>query len=569
MALMVPSAPAGDTPSNAERKLFVRMQHGLDDSWIVLHSVGLACHKTKPWAEIDFVLIGPSGVFLLEVKGGRVSRVDGMWHFVNAEDEVSKKQEGPFDQVGSAAAALFAFLKIQLPFISAVPLGYGCAFPDIHFEMREPDIIPDVVYDERDYELPFAAYVKRLVAYWKTRLRRAGFLSPAERVAILKRIRPDFDFRPDLHSRARDVKQSLIRLTEEQYEVLDLLAENDRVLVRGGAGTGKTLLAVEEAKRSVRAGSRVLFCCFNRLLKDHALGILREFNPSIGVYTIHGLMQKIISEAGLDGGLPKACDEDLYSKFFPEMACTAIINRGGPEYEVLILDEAQDLAFPSYFDFLDLLVRGGLKSGKWRAFYDPKQDIYVDGVGQIKRFIQLSPARATLSVNCRNTQPIGTHVALLSGFPLSETLRVSGPDVEMHYYRDFYDGARSVQNTVNRVLSEGIEPREIVILVPTRNSIGHLKQTLKVAHPLVELHSSEQPEGSLAISTISSFKGLERDCAVVAELERLEDQGACELLYVAASRPRVLLSIHTHERNREWIAGQAQRFGEQLESGRD
>ena len=83
------------------------IREDLGADWTALHSVGVANHPKKPWAELDFVLIGPGGVFCLEVKGGRVARRDdGRWEFTNRGD-VSVKTEGPWDQVGSASAALY------------------------------------------------------------------------------------------------------------------------------------------------------------------------------------------------------------------------------------------------------------------------------------------------------------------------------------------------------------------------------------------------------------------------------------------------------------------------------
>ena len=82
----------------------------LSREWVTLHSLGLSTHERKPWAEIDFVLAGPAGLFCLEVKGGRIARTDGMWSFTNKAGRTDEKREGPFEQVGSAAAALYKYI---------------------------------------------------------------------------------------------------------------------------------------------------------------------------------------------------------------------------------------------------------------------------------------------------------------------------------------------------------------------------------------------------------------------------------------------------------------------------
>ena len=44
-------------------------------------------------------------------------------------------------------------------------------------------------------------------------------------------------------------EEQFIRLTREQSILLDFLEEQDRAVIGGGAGTGKTILAVEHARR--------------------------------------------------------------------------------------------------------------------------------------------------------------------------------------------------------------------------------------------------------------------------------------------------------------------------------
>src|SRR2546423_12146641 len=110
MPKMYPPEVRVGTASAAEKRIFGRLKQGLSDEWLVLHSLGLAGHERKPWAEIDFVVVGASGVYCLEVKGGRVARKDGTWLFTDKNDEVTSKVEGPFAQVGSAAGALAGHL---------------------------------------------------------------------------------------------------------------------------------------------------------------------------------------------------------------------------------------------------------------------------------------------------------------------------------------------------------------------------------------------------------------------------------------------------------------------------
>ena len=78
-------------------------------------------------------------------------------------------------------------------------------------------------------------------------------------------LRPEFYRVAAMSVRIEHAEEKLLSLTGEQYDRLDELEDNPRCLFEGAAGTGRTLLAVEFARRRARAGDRVLFVCFNRL----------------------------------------------------------------------------------------------------------------------------------------------------------------------------------------------------------------------------------------------------------------------------------------------------------------
>ena len=572
MARMVPPTVSDNTQSNAEVRLFGKIREELSDDWTVLHSLGLAGHARKPWAEIDFVLIGPPGVFCLEVKGGRVARREGVWEFTNRHGGTSRKREGPFEQVGSGSAALRAHLLQSVRRISQALVGWGVAMPDIRFDASGPDIELGVMYDERDVRAPFGEYMSRLESYWRDRFEsmRQGELrplAPDDRSEVLDALRGDFDARPTLRAQVGAVNEELIRLTREQYRYLDAFVDNRRVLVRGGAGTGKTLLAVEEAKRQATAGKHVLLCCFNRMLATHLQKVLADF-PSVTTRTIHSYMAELVDSADVESQLPPAEPSDLFTTFYPTLALEALgtLERAG-EFDVLIVDEGQDLILESYLEVMDAALAGGLAGGEWRLFYDPRQNLYegTDPMG-LRRLIDTSAAQFRLTVNCRNTQAIATHTALLSGREQDETLGHEGPAVELHWYADERELRRTLSRLLNKVLSQGVAASDIVILAPRRLANGPLSVGLSDVPPLVELRERRDAgtrSGELAFSTIAGFKGLEADVVAVVGIDSLDDE-ARVALYVGTSRARAALSVFLDERLKDDYEQLAKEFGERL-----
>ena len=92
MAVLLPAQPAHDS-SSAESWLFGKLKE-LPDDYCVLHSLGSMRHDHKSWSEIDFTVIGPAGIFFIEVKGGAIGRKNGEW-FVERRDKRVQGHQGP------------------------------------------------------------------------------------------------------------------------------------------------------------------------------------------------------------------------------------------------------------------------------------------------------------------------------------------------------------------------------------------------------------------------------------------------------------------------------------------
>ena len=566
MARMLPPYVSDDTQSGAERRLFVDMRDGLGADWTVLHSLGIAEHARKPWAELDFVLIGPPGIFCLEVKGGRVTRQDGVWTFTDRHGHESSKPEGPFEQVGSATPQLFRHLREHEPSLAQVLVGYGVVMPDIEFSITGPDIEPAVLYDERNRDQPFSRYLARLAEYWDARFPGRPGTSAATRERIVNLLRPDFDLRPSLGARIGEINRELIALTQEQYRVLDSIDDAPRVLVRGGAGTGKTLLAREEAERQARLGKTVLLCCYNSALAEE-LRRETEDIPGLDVTYFHRLLANLVDEAGMRSRLPNVEGDRLFTVFYPEVALDAIValDRVG-RYDVLIVDEAQDLMLNDYIEVLDALLDGGFKSGTWRVFLDPRQDIYhVQNQAAWERLE--SGFRFRLSINCRNTEPIAVTAALLGATTPGEVLRAGGPLIEELWYRDAAKQRREVGRLLGRLVGrESVAPENIVVLTRRRLENSGLARSLPACpFPLVTDPASSPK--SIRHSTIAAFKGLEADVVVLADIDDLLSEEAELLNYVGASRARAHLILAVDERCRDDYTTLASRFGEALRRG--
>ncbi len=115
---------------------------------------------------------------------------------------------------------------------------------------------------------------------------------------------------PDCHllvPLAVHVETALVVLhqsTTQQIEVLRMLRSQDRLLIEGGAGSGKTLLAVTLAREHAAQGRAVLLTCFNKLL-SHALARTLQGVPGITVLNFHELVRTVAVDAGLPFAVPE------------------------------------------------------------------------------------------------------------------------------------------------------------------------------------------------------------------------------------------------------------------------
>lgn len=568
MAQMIPTVISGETESAAERRLFGKIRDELSDDWSVLHSLGMAVHARKPWAEIDFVIVGPPGVYCLEVKGGRIARTHSVWTTTNRDGHTRALKESPFAQVGSASAALYKYMIGRMPGRELIA-GYGVATPDVRFTITGPDIIKAIVYDEADLAEPFKHYVERLTDYWNSRLTRPGreanVLDAPHRSSIVSALCGDFDLRPSLRARVGKAQDELARLTAGQLQVFDGLRENQRVVVRGGAGTGKTFLAFEEARRLAHDGLSVLYTCFNRRLAEFLAPGAANI-PKLKVVHLHGLMAEVIAKAGLKSRLPNAQSQDLFDVFYPELCLEALLSGAGPEFDSLVIDEGQDLLLDSYVDVFEGLLTAGLKDGRWRVFLDPYQDIFDNrGSKGLARFLASGPTQYRLSVNCRNTAPVATAASLVSGAPLDLVLCLEGPEVVQEWYDNQVQQRHAVSKAVRNWISQGIRPIEIVILSPRRLENSCLATGLiSVPAPLADIAGENSGSGAVRFSTLHAFKGLESTAVALVDIEDIETLRGAAAVYVGASRARALLAVFLEKSQEKAYEKRAFEFGERM-----
>lgn len=577
MARMIPDYIHRDCQSSAERRLFERFRKELSDTYVVLHSLGLAKHANKPRAEIDFVVVCRMGLLCLEVKGGRIRQERGVWSFINRYGEVNRKRESPFEQ---AASGMFALRRsIEQKFGHGSPqreaiFGYAVVFLDQSFSLESPEWDLKRLIDANRFSEQLEKLILNQFDYSLQEIKRitgqeCQTMSDSQTDLLLKYLRPDFDVVPSISSRIRECHENLLRLTEEQYDVLDQLDANERVMISGGAGTGKTMLAVEKARREAQKGRRVAFFCYNQLLARHIRQILqRPEGNLIEVNTLHGYARKLIAAAGLDNGLPSDCGtSELFLEKYPVLFEKAFVELyDASPFDMLVVDEGQDLTAKPYLGMLDWLVQGGITRGRWVWFEDTQQDIFRPGRGaEVRSELDWgNPAVCRLTKNCRNTKPISIFTSLATATNKQKCLVDSDLKVSPSFYKSRSHQLKLLENILTVLLKGRVDPSDIVLLSPYVQDNSVLKGLEKIGSlGLFTYGGNGGQAGSrfLRYTTIQKFKGLEAKVIIVTDIADLVSPEMRTLNYVAFSRPTSCLEVLIHEDARDQYNQLAYEFG--------
>ncbi len=545
MPTFIPPYLGEEIKSTAEKKMYEILQDmNLKNSYI-LHSLGLPKHQSKIYGEIDFVVVCEYGIACLEIKGGRVECIEGKWIFTDRNNIERVKAEGPFAQVTGNMFSLKEVIKkryMSNQRLKNILVASGVIFPDIEFKSISQEIIPEIIYDKKTEDI--TSYIVQIFDYWKNRQHRdIQNLTSIEIKDIVNYLRGEFSFIPSLGDRLESVEKKLIRLTSEQSMLMDALSLNERLLIEGNAGSGKTLLALDFAKKKAINGEKVIYLAFNKNLTNsviNQIGIVQNLK----IVNIHALLGEFveIDIIKLNKNPQKYFSETLPNDFYSYLSSLDKESIESVQYDQLVIDEGQDILKPNLIYCLELLLKNGLEKGKWAIFYDEKQNIYnpeyQDGIELLS---SLNFTRFRLQINCRNTVQIGKYSADASGIDLKEFIRENGEEVQKISYRDNEDFKKKVSGIMKNFTKEKIKFNDVVFLSPKKYDKSLLSL---VGIKVNEINENIDESIDLPIfATIQGFKGLDSKVVVLVDVDEILENNFSKYIYISATRARTLLYI--------------------------
>ena len=560
LAIMIPPKYLNETPKG-ERHIFDLLQNDPDTKdWIVLHSYGISHHRTKRSAEIDLVVLVPKiGILCLEVKGSIVSRKNGLWNY-----GYKSSVEGPFRQSSTAMHALRDSIVRRDSRLNNILFWSGVVFTSQTFQENSPEWYSWQFIDKSHLNSPISNLIVQILeSAHKHSASRSGAdfwyhekssRPTADQIRWIANImRGDFEPYFDPKDMVKYAEKSIKSLTEEQYSVLDSLQDNNRILVDGLAGTGKTILAIEATRRAITEGASVLFLCYNVLLAKWIANKFKKFaengSGSVKTVHIHGLMREIVG-----GTVPRSASNEYWAEDLPDQALEKLWDlKNQSKYDLLVVDEGQDILKDSYLDLLDELLDGGLDRGRWQIFGDfTNQSIYLGNTGgsgsgliEVLSSRSVSFARHRLFINCRNAEKIVTNLTMVCGLSPSYSKTISdveGAKVEPVFWKNEDEQKVLLANKLSD-LKEIFDDWQIVILSPLKDEsscASILAVSEKVA--LYPLRKTDDDSRRIHYASIHAFKGLESAAVIITDIVNLSLEQR-SILYVAMSRARIRLVL--------------------------
>lgn len=534
-------AGSGDTTSAAEMDLYERLNN-LGGDFVAFHSVAWIGQGRRSVGEIDFLIAHPDyGVLVLEVKGGglEVRRIgnSNQWYSRDRFGNVYKISD-PCEQAERNRRELHNYLtehntttrRYRYALFPAVAAPDSVVREDIRMDC------PAAIFIDMRHLDDLEARLVKIFEYWQKHTDRANKTMSGQAAvdALVNALVPQRALRPRIGDVFERERQKIEALTEQQFRILRGLQRNRRAVIVGGAGTGKTMLAMEKAQQLAEDGLRVLFLAYNRNIVEWIDKNLSD--EQITVATYHSFVGKAQHMAGMQDSFRMGWDEFIEKSPELLMDAAVVTREQKPDelFDAIIVDEAQDFTDTMWIPLLDWLKDP--ETGIFYIFFDDNQRIYT----QISNIPMDDAARFDLVENCRNTQRIHTTMmayAMTEGDAYCEG--PEGRDVEVIPVEDKDGAKQKLQRLLHRLVNEeNVRTEDIVILsvLSERKSMWQSDEML--GNFVLTWDMETDMNQAVRLSTIHAFKGLESAVVILTELDRLKEHVAQQLLYVGLSRAR-------------------------------
>lgn len=522
MAIMYPKDIAQYAPTDSEQLVFYELQRQLPNSFEVFYSVSWTYTKNgkKEKSEADFVVLSPNYGFLcLEVKGGSGIRVeDNAWTLLDNTHGDRKLNRSPYEQ---AEASMYFFQKAysneyNLDYQGIYGAGVVFPFYQVNDIEKLSNRSAECTIDSSGMNDLYNR-IKKMFKFYGGPSFGFKLYEANQHKSFVELIRK----RIAINAAAG----ALVKYKERQFEVINrvqdgymyFLSNIRQFYIRGGAGTGKTWIAMKMAEDEAKDdGKRVMFLCAS----PHLAQMVREqLSDKISVYDIKTLIEEVSVE-------PSAYAPPKYVGVSDSLK--AEINK----YDAIFIDEAQDFSID--LAFLAKAMLADENKSRLGVFYDDVQVVRDDSFGDA---FMISTPPFLLHENIRNTSNIYSWA--MENTELGKDVIVNpveGPWPISEKMNDHKHLTHRLENLFKRFLEdEGLESSSMVIITEDADDFITSFSGAIAKWKLVKEYSDKSDE--IKVSSVEDYKGLEADMIVYIHKSGTSDN----LNYIAYTRARYYL----------------------------
>ena len=540
MAIMHPSDITKRKHVKSEEKFFNACRDQLSDKYHVFFSVrwySVNNDGKREDSECDFLVFNPDYGFLcIEVKGGKgiYTDEDGDW-YLEENDGDRKLRCSPYLQAEESMRFFKDYYEVEVESKFSGTYGSAVAFPNYCISSPLTDSSPLELTIDMNSMLNLAKRIVEIYRYYRAdNLGHSFFFAPDSQKKFISLINKRVALSVAAGALLEDKQRELAEINQTQDVVIDLLNNYIKAFIVGGAGTGKTWIAIKKAKRCAASGKKALFLCCNKTLASMVKGIID--NELIACYDLESLAFSIFGEKSMEVPVKNGIKE--YSDLF-------LNKQNLQKYDLILVDEAQDFSEDWAF-IVNLMLK---ESASLYVFYDESQNVYDRYFGD-KFYIDTPPF--VLRYNIRNTSNIYKYTQDQTGLGLDTVAnQIEGVEPDVRFCSRKQQVITFLDSITSKLINlEGVSPEKITILCNRDLSRSVLSDVESIGGYKTSSDALNRTNKEILIQKVEAYKGLESDIIIYINHTFKNEPITSEvrsLQYTALTRARFYLYVINYE----------------------
>ena len=526
-----------------EREMYEALQNQLSDKYQVFYSIRwfeTNEEQKRVDSECDFLVFDPSFGFLtIEVKGGTGIEIEnGKWFLNEHSDRCSRSRRelkcSPYEQAEKSMRHFYNYFAEEFHQAFNGVYGFAVAFPRYSIDTALAASAPkELTVDINDMDR-LGKRINEIFHYWRNQRNINIPFSPDQKARFISTINKRIALSAAAGALIKIKDKEFSKINFVQDAILDILYHYRQVRIVGGAGTGKTFIAMKKARRDSIKGKSVLFLCCNKELSSFVKNTINN-TENIDLRTFEELMVENIGDRYYSAEINENGNPNCFD-YISEVRIK--------KYDSIIVDEGQDFDVDMGLT-TRLFLKDDHKSSLY-VFYDMNQNVFEF---KADNAFAIDSPPFILRYNIRNTGCIYSYAVNATGLG-SETIanQLLGVEPDVRHYNNVRQGIKGLTNIVARLTQkEFVNNKSIVILSDEPFERSILASETRVGPYNISfgaLNSINDTE--ICFKTSAEFKGLEADVIIYLRNEYSDliktDVEACRE-YVALTRARYYLYV--------------------------